>query len=448
MSMTSGLTKFLIIAVVLLSAWDARSQYDNVVIYSEQVGGIGPCEPAIFINPKSPNKMVVSMVSEKTMQTSGTKTGSNKIYFSKDFGRSWLARNVKSKFGDFGDPCIIADNEGYFYYFHMSDPQKLGWEGSLVMDRIVCQRSVNGKSWNKGVSIGHNPPKKHEKPWAAFNETSGSVIVAWTQYDQFNSVNPLDSAHIMVSISNNRGLSWTPAIRVNEFGGDCNGALQTPTGAVPTAGPEQDIYVTWAYDESIYFDRSIDGGITWLKRDKVVADQPGGWHFDVPGFSKGSGVPVNACDISYGIYHGNIYVVWADQRNGATNTDIWIAKSTDRGDSWTDPARVNDDPLTGLGKHQCFSWVSVDPITGIIYVVFYDRRNYDDMKTDVYMAYSSDGGDTFVNEKISQQPFEPDDDVYMGDYINIVSYGGFVRPIWTELSNGKLQIVTAIIDQN
>jgi hypothetical protein len=65
MSMTSGLTKFLIIAVVLLSAWDARSQYDNVVIYSEQVGGIGPCEPAIFINPKSPNKMVVSMVSEK-----------------------------------------------------------------------------------------------------------------------------------------------------------------------------------------------------------------------------------------------------------------------------------------------------------------------------------------------------------------------------------------------
>jgi hypothetical protein len=56
MSMTSGLTKFLIIAVVLLSAWDARSQYDNVVIYSEQVGGIGPCEPAILLIQNHPTK--------------------------------------------------------------------------------------------------------------------------------------------------------------------------------------------------------------------------------------------------------------------------------------------------------------------------------------------------------------------------------------------------------
>ena len=90
--------------------------------------------------------------------------------------------------------------------------------------------------------------------------------------------------------------------------------------------------------------------------------------------------------------------------------------------------------------------MSVDPITGHIYIVFYDRRNHADQKTDVYLAVSTDGGTSFTNEKISDSPFTPDPDVYMGDYINIAAYGGFVRPIWTSMANGNLEILTAIID--
>jgi hypothetical protein len=30
------------------------------------------------------------------------------------------------------------------------------------------------------------------------------------------------------------------------------------------------------------------------------------------------------------------------------------------------------------------------------YFIFYDRRNYDDKTTDVYLAYSVDGGETFT----------------------------------------------------
>jgi hypothetical protein len=446
MRMILFLKKLFIFSLILSCNIQVFSQYENVTIIRDKVSGTGPCEPTIFISPKSPNIMVASMINDKTMQTSATKTGHNKVYFSKDFGKSWAARNVKSKFGDFGDPCIIADNEGYFYYFHMSDPKKMGWDGEMVMDRIVCQRSTNGKTWNSGVSIGHNPPKKHEKPWGTFDETSGRVIVAWTQYDHFDSANPQDSANIMLSISDDRGLSWTPPTRINQYGGNCSGELQTPIGPIPTAGPEQDVYVTWAYNEKIYFDKSIDGGVSWMKEDKVVADQPGGWHFNVPGFGKASGSPVNGCDISYGPFHGNIYVSWADQRNGVENTDIWISKSVDRGNTWSAPQRVNDDEVVMMGRHQCYNWMAVDPITGYIYIIFYDRRNHTDIKTDVYMAVSSDGGETFINEKISAEPFEPNSDVYMGDYINITAYGGFVRPIWTVLKNGELSIQTAIID--
>jgi len=386
------------------------------------------------------------MINDMTMQTSNTKTGQNKIFLSRDYGKSWNVRKVKSKYGDFGNPCVIADNEGYFYYFHMSDPKKLGWEGETVMDRIVCQRSSNGKSWNSGVSIGYSLPKKHERPWATFDETSGRVFVTWTQFDSYNSTNPQDSAHIMLSISDDRGLTWYPPTRINQFGGNCMGELETPVGPVPSAGPETDVYVTWAYDEKIYFDRSIDGGVSWLRNDVVVAEQPGGWHFNVPGFGKASGSPVISCDISYGPNHGNIYVCWADLRNGEDNSDVWISKSTDRGDSWSMPQRVNDDEVVMMGRHQCYNWMTVDPITGNIYVLFYDRRNHSDLKTDVYLAVSTDGGGTFVNEKISLEPFEPNADVFMGDYVNITAYGGFIRPIWTSYQDGELSILTAIID--
>lgn len=422
------------------------AQYEIVTITQDRIGGIGPCQPSIFINPKSPNRMVASFVSEKTMQSSGTKTRQNKIYFSKDFGKSWNARNVKSKYGDFGDPCIIADNSGYFYYFHLSDPKKMGWDGSMVMDRIVCQRSSNGKSWNSGSSIGHNPPKKHEKVWATFDETSGRIYTTWTQYDAYNSANPQDSANIMFSFSDDRGLNWTPSARINQLGGNCEGNSETPIGAIPVAGPEQEVYVTWAYQEKIFFDRSLDGGITWLKNDIVVAEQKGGWQLSVPGFGKASGTPVGAVDISYGDYHGTIYVNWADQRNGENDTDIWISNSVDRGDTWSAPFRVNDDDVVKMGRHQCYNWITVDPITGHIYVIFYDRRNHEDMKTDVYLAVSTDGGESFINEQISSTPFEPNPDVYMGDYINITAYGGFVRPIWTSTLDGQISILSAIVD--
>lgn len=403
--MTNLFRLFIIGICYLISFTPGFSQYEIVTIAKDKIGGVGPCQPSIFISPKSPNIMVSSFIQEMNMQTSGTKTRQGKIYLSKDFGKTWGARKINSKYGDFGDPCIIADNSGYFYYFHLSDPKKMGWDGDMVMDRIVCQRSMNGKSWNSGAAIGLNPPKKHEKVWATFDETSGRIYASWTQFDNYASTNPQDSANIMLSFSDDRGLNWTPSIRINQYGGTCDGEFETPIGAIPVAGPEQEVYVTWAYDEKIYFDRSMDGGVSWLKKDIVIADQPGGWHPNVPGFGKASGAPVSGVDISYGDYHGNIYVNWADQRNGENDTDIWISKSSDDGKTWTEPLKVNDDEVVMMGRHQCYNWMSVDQITGYIHIVFYDRRNYNDLNTDVYLATSTDGGATFKNEKISKKPF-------------------------------------------
>ncbi len=61
-----------------------------------------------------------------------------------------------------------------------------------------------------------------------------------------------------------------------------------------------------------------------------------------------------ATDISGGAYDGNIYIVWANIGvpgvNSGTSTDIYMIRSTNQGQTWSTPIKVNQDP-TGLGKN-------------------------------------------------------------------------------------------------
>ena len=91
------------------------------------------------------------------------------------------------------------------------------------------------------------------------------------------------------------------------------------------------------------------------------------------------------------------------------------------------------------------SWMTVDEVTGYIYIVFYDRRNFNDEHTDVFLAYSTDGGAHFTNKKISRKAFKPNKLVFFGDYNDISAYNGMVRPIWTSLDGYQLKVWTALI---
>jgi hypothetical protein len=94
--------------------------------------------------------------------------------------------------------------------------------------------------------------------------------------------------------------------------------------------------------------------------------------------------------------------------------------------------------------------MTIDQKTGYLYFVFYDRRNYTTGNaTDVYMARSTDGGETFTNFKVSSSPFTPTSGVFFGDYTNVSAYNGKIRPIWARLngsSSSNMSIYTAIVD--
>jgi hypothetical protein len=413
----------LLIPVFLLAIFEgARSQYPNFVIGTEGY----PNEPSICISPVNPNQMVAG-------------ANTDNFYYSSDGGLIWDQGILSSLYGVAGDPVVIADTAGDFYYFHLSVPTGAQW-----LDRIVCQKSVNGgQTWSGGSYMGLNGGKDQDKEWAVVDPATNAIYACWTQFDKYGSSNPLDSTNILFSRSFDGGLTWSEARRINKIAGDCHDGDNTVEGAVPAVGPNGEIYVAWAGPEGLVFTKSTNQGTTWPEDNCFISDIPGGWDYMIPGISRANGLPVTCCDLSNGPYRGTIYVNWSDQRNGTSDTDIWIVKSTDGGQSWTTPKRVNDDPP---GKQQFFTWMTIDRSTGYLYIVFYDRRNYSNNSTDVFLAVSTDGGENFVNFRVSESPFTPNTSVFFGDYTNIAAVNGIVRPIWARLHNGDISILTALVD--
>jgi hypothetical protein len=422
----NAMKKLIPILAGILVYLSAQAQHPNILISRQN----SPEEPSICVSYANPQYMVAGA----NMRQSN---------FSTDGGETWTQGWLSSTYGVAGDPTIIADNAGNFYYLHLSSPDDGNW-----LDRIVCQRSTNnGQTWNNGSFMGLSETKDQDKQWATINFKNKHLFVTWTQFDKYGSSSDDYKSNIMFSKSTDLGASWSDAITINELPGNCIDSDETTEGAVPAVGPNGEIYVAWAYNSKIYFDRSLDEGETWLNRDIIIADQPGGWDYDIPGIYRCNGLPVTCFDTSQTQYRGNLYVNWTDQRLGTTDTDVWMAKSTDGGETWTQPKRVNDDETN---THQFFTWMTIDQSNGYLYFVFYDRRNYSGMQTDVYMALSRNGGETFENFKISEKPFLPRDDVFFGDYNNISAHNNVVRPIWTRLHydgyETGLSIWTALID--
>ncbi len=422
---------FLIVSIVICISTGVYAQYLNVRVDGPSANQ--PEEVSIAINPTNPNYIAA---------------GANIDHFfrSTNGGLTWTTSFMTSaSYGVWGDPCVVYDEAGYLYFGHLSNPPISGY----WIDRIVVQRSTNnGLTWNDGAGIGFLNPKEQDKEWIGVDMHSplykGNIYTTWTEFDNYGSSNPNDSSRIRFSRSTDKGLTWSVAKTVSDRSGDCIDSDNTDEGAVPCVGLNGEIYVSWAGPLGLMFDKSTNAGNTWGV-DKFVSSIPGGWDFDVTGISRCNGLPITACDTSQSPFRGNIYINWSDQRNGSTNTDVFFSKSTDGGNTWSTAKKVNDDNTT---RHQFFTWMTIDQTTGVIYLTFYDRRNTTGFATDVFVARSTDGGETFTNFKVSESAFTPTSGVFFGDYTNISAFNKKVYPIWMRLDGGALSVWTALINDS
>jgi outer membrane protein assembly factor BamB len=206
-----------------------------------------------------------------------------------------------------------------------------------------------------------------------------------------------------------RDITFKPAVKVNQ-GPD--GVLQWyPAVAANDTGRA---HVAWEvrYDH-INTSRSSDGLIF---TDETTAS-----------YSSGPELPwiaTYADDI--------VHIIWSDALSA--NTGIWLATSNDGGVTFQTPVRVRDDGINGTPYDP---FVIVDE-SGVVYTAWFDTRND---KWDVYFAKSTDGGATFsenvkVNDDSQEFP-----QIHGNNCPKIViDDDGTIYIVWTDNRNGDFDI--------
>lgn len=378
-------------------------------------------EPAICMNPVNPDQIVIG-------------ANTDNYYLSDDGGATWQHGILISSYGVNCDPVIVADNSGNFYFFHLVPD----------LSRVVCQKMQGFQlPWSDGSFTAVYNDYDIDKEWAAYDPVYNNLYASWTRFNTWGSSNPQDSTDIFISRSADGGLTWGEQKLVSNIGGNATGGFGSVHGSYPATGPNGEVYVAWWSPAGLMFDRSSDQGETWLNTDINVTGFPVPWIVSIPGIQTGVSFPVIVCDRSGGPDNGNIYINWTDRRGTPGDANIWLVKSTDGGNTWSPPKRVNDDVSS---SHQFFNFITIDQVTGKIYVIFYDRRNYTNTNTDVYLAISEDGAETFLNYKISETPFIPFSTVFFGHYIGVCANNDKVFTTWMRMDDGELTLWGAPID--
>jgi hypothetical protein len=262
-------------------------------------------------------------------------------------------------------------------------------------------------------------------PCAEGTVTDDRLYVTWTVF--------ADDSQIYLSHSDDGARSWSPPRSISGsapfcVGGEAAGGgpddCNTNQFSVPTVSPATgELFIAWVnfntVDENQYVVvRSSDGGATFTGPRFVTttfdanypragdpAASPALTRPDCTarGQQTSRAVLTNSCfrvnsagnvvvDKRGGAYADDLYLVLSDNRNGtreSSNTDVFLMKSTDGGETWLGPTRVNDDRSEPAGDRDCavgsagcagdlgtdqwFPWVDIGT-DGELNVVFSDRR--------------------------------------------------------------------------
>jgi hypothetical protein len=226
-------------------------------------------------------------------------------------------------------------------------------------------------------------------------------------------------------------------------------------GANIQVGPTGQVYVCFCiYDNSsskgphnetaIGFTESLNGGTSFSTAIRAIDDIQGVRFSGVTKNMRVNSFPSMAVDVSGGAFDGNIYIVWANRGtpgiNTGSNVSVYMIRSTDGGTSWSAAIKVNQGTFAN-DKEAFIPWITCDPTTGNLFCIFYDDRNTTSTDVETFVAYSTDGGDTWVDFAVSDVSFTPAGipglaDDYFGDYLGITARDNFVYPCWTDNRSG------------
>jgi hypothetical protein len=395
-------------------------------------------ENSVFVNPND-NQNVLQSNNSTTNPVSAL-YGAND-FFTFDGGETWEGEVEGTGGENSGDPSVAISNDGRYYvgYIHSNYDQGVSYSTDQGQTWTAVQCAGGGYILDKNhLWVDNSPASPYE----------GNLYSAWTNFQGGS-----NDSEIEIVRTTDGGVSYSSRLSISNAvnAGSHNQGVNIQTG------PDGQVYVVWAiYDgfptdeTAMGFARSLNGGVSYQTAHRIIENIRGIRTTETSKDMRVNSFPSMAVDISNGPNRGNIYVVWTNIGVPGINTgpdiDIYMIRSTDEGETWSDPIRINQDP-SGLGNEHYFPWITCDREFGTLSVIFYDDRNVSNTQCEVFCAVSSDGGDTWEDFRVSDVSFTPApiDGLaggYMGDYLGISSNDRMVYPVW---SDNRLGYVMAFV---
>lgn len=390
-------------------------------------------EVMVAVDPVDPLHLLGASKFFHTPAAYGFFTG---VFESFDGGATWAEEQPPGIEGYSltSDPVTAFDNAGNGYFTLLTrapvgldmlkKPRGGAWGPPVVVDRTT----TTDKQWIIA-----------DQDWLEQSPHAGNVYMSWTD---------VGSGQIVFARSTNGNMSWSaPPVKLAE------GDLQ---GSIPGVGPSGTVYVIYGRDifgggdGAIDWVKSTDGGLTFTP--PATAANLRGVPFQLPNSTFRTPASLPAFAVSPTDEY--LYVAWSDYRNG--DADIYLAHSLDGGATWSEPARLNDDPISN-GVDQFQPQVAVAP-NGRVSVMWFDRRlpcpdlawiprehvGRENFCIDTFMTRSHDDGATWdPNLRASAQTWDWSLNLpmvnattgFIGDYQGLAATRDFDYPFWNATAN-------------
>lgn len=431
------------------------------------------------INPLDANNIIASAIQWK--QGALLPELKVPVYYTRDFGATWQQSTFdigeRLPFTTFvaggGDPIIVFDNKGTAYFSWLTltldiltqeTLMKLHWavsedggetweESPTLLDLGEIEGSLIDQSNLKGRLV--------DKQWMASDLNNGNLYAAYVEIGVEDSVTV--NYRIMTKTKHPDSLNFGPAVTVNspeiafaQFSSidvASDGSVHVTFAGIPAVDSVMYIYHAMSKDE----------GKTYTAPQAI---SPVHIPCFPPGFSSGCNIvgidssrmypsPHVKVDRSGGEYDGNVYAIWAGdgyQTKVTEGVDIFFARSLDGGTTWTAPIILNNDENPDL--HQFHPSIYVNDV-GTLIVTWYDRReDPNNVLTKYYMTYSTDGGETFVDDfPVSAEASDFSEigsgnaNFGIGEYTQVIATSEVAIPFWADgrENNGNIDIYSANI---
>lgn len=470
----------------------------NILISRDFSSSPMQTEPHIAVNPDDPDHAIVGMIDYNFP--------SNTAYITFDGGESWEGPVQTGYLPDDrvsgGDPVVAFDSKGNAYMTSIS----IGVEeftigpvntATTVSSIAVARSADGGYSWpmitsssRSAVSISDQQVDPQgrlrgsvsagflDKPWISIgphpeDPNKEMIYVGYIHFTQYYDIIytgelPVLVAREMSSVveivsSDDEGLSWSDPVKASptvrrSFSDSSSPGLpgvlgndRVVQGARPVVAHDGTLYVAW-------LDSTDDDSMEGLGEITIAHSTDGGQTFSEPVIAAVfNEIPFSPRDAYFRFWAGafpkmvvgeagDIYIVFAGRppERVRDDGDIYFIRSLDRGETWSQAKRLNDDDGSAM---QFFPELARSP-DGTLHVMWADMRD-DPIQTryHIYYTQSTDGGNTFGFE-LEELGFRAADTrvtdfgsnpnrafpfgLFIGDYFGLAATDEDVYMVWPD----------------